>query len=241
MIGNSNVHLSEPVASIEDCKSHVSVLTTTGKSFLARKCIISLPSTMYRDINFSPALPRPVREVTEATRLGHYNKAIVCYDKPWWRDLGFNGFFMSYVGPVSLARDTSVDPKRHYSLTCFVNGHQGEEWAKLYPHERRRLVLNQLAAIFNVGPDSEVFRPIEVFEQIWKHEPFSKGALAPITDIGHYTKYADVYGKPIGNLHFVGTEYSMEWKGYMEGALCSGEHGAKEVIDACNRSSRSRL
>ena len=64
------------------------------------------------------------------------------------------------------------------------------------------------------------------------HEPFSQGALVPITALGHLTEFADVYGKPVGNLHFVGTEYATEWKGYMEGALCSGENGAVAVIDS---------
>ncbi len=76
---------------------------------------------------------------------------------------------------------------------------------------------------------TEVWRPHEFFDQIWKHEQYSKGALAPVTALGHYTKYASVYGKPVGNLHFVGTEFSRDWKGYMEGALVSGELGAAEV------------
>ncbi|RYP74887.1 hypothetical protein DL769_003923 [Monosporascus sp. CRB-8-3] len=231
-VGRHKIHLSCPVASIEDRKTHTIVTTTTGKSFTGKKCIISLPSTMYRDLNISPPLPAALQEVANSTLLGHYNKAIVCYDKPWWRDLGHNGFIMSYKGPVVVARDTSVDEKNFYALTCFVNGREGEKWGKLYPHERRRVVLEQLAALYGVGVDSEVYRPIEFFEQIWKHELYSKGALAPVTALGHYTKFESVYGKPVGNLHFVGTEFGREWKGYMEGALCSGEDGAKEVVEA---------
>lgn len=132
-----------------------------------------------------------------------------------------------------LGRDTSVDEKDHYSLTCFVNGERGREWGKLLPHERRAVVLKQLSKVFN--DTTEVFRPIEVFDQVWQHEQFSRGALAPVTALGHYTKFASVYGKPVGNVHFVGTEYSTVWKGYMEGALFSGEKGAKEVADAIHR------
>ncbi|KAF2095861.1 amine oxidase B [Rhizodiscina lignyota] len=237
LLGSSNIHLSSPVASIEDHRSHVTITTTTGRTFVGKKCIISLPSTMYRDLNISPPLPAPLQEVANSTLLGHYNKAIVCYDRPWWRDLGYNGFIMSYKGPVIVGRDTSVDENGFYALTCFVNGREGEKWAKLYPHERRRVVLEQLAAMYDVGLDSEVYRPIEFFEQIWKHEPYSKGALAPVTALGHYTKFDSVYGKPVGNLHFVGTEFSTEWKGYMEGALCSGEQGAKGVVEALRRQS----
>ena len=91
-------------------------------------------------------------------------------------------------------------------------------------------MLKQLFKVFKGNP--EVFRPIEYFDQIWQHEEFSRGALAPVHAIGHLTKYAHVYGKPVGNLVFVGTEYSTEWKGYMEGALCSGEEGARQVVES---------
>lgn len=37
---------------------------------------------------------------------------------------------------------------------------------------------------------------------------------------------------PTGNIHFVGTETSSVFKGYMEGAVRSGDRGAQEVIDA---------
>lgn len=33
-------------------------------------------------------------------------------------------------------------------------------------------------------------------------------------------------------IHFVAIETSFEWKGYMEGAVRSGERGAAEVIEA---------
>ncbi|KAE8139717.1 hypothetical protein BDV38DRAFT_291004 [Aspergillus pseudotamarii] len=235
LVGAQNIHLGSPVASINEHGSYVSVVTRDGKTFDAKKCILSIPSTMYRELNITPALPKPVQEVTDGTVLGDYNKAIVCYDRPWWRSEGFNGYFASYTGPVILARDTSVDERNHFSLTCFVNGQPGRDWGKLYPHERRAVVLKQIAKIFNADANSEAFRPIEVFDQVWKHEEFSRGALAPVHAIGHLTKYASVYGKPVGNIHFVGTEYSTEWKGYMEGALCSGERGAREVVEAMQK------
>ena len=116
----------------------------------------------------------------------------------------------------------------------------GEEWSKLDVHARRRAVLQQLAAVYNVDKnrdkdkdkdkDSEVWRPIEFFDQIWQPEEFSRGALVPNPALGHYTRFAEVYGKPVGNLHFVGTEYLDHWKGYMEGALTTGDRGSKEVV-----------
>ncbi|KAH7128168.1 amine oxidase [Dendryphion nanum] len=236
LVGRSNIYLSSPVASIQDHQTHVSITTRTGHIYQGRKCIISLPSTLYKDLNISPPLPLRLQQISNSTKLGDYNKAIVCYDRPWWRDSGYNGFFMSYNGPVNLARDTSVDPARQFSLTCFINGQFGRDWSLLPPHERRRVVLTQLAKVYACDPESEVWKPIEFFEQIWMREEFSKGALVPVTALGHLTGLADVYGKRVGNLHFVGTEFAREWKGYMEGALESGERGAEEVVKALGRS-----
>ncbi|KAJ5288680.1 hypothetical protein N7478_001710 [Penicillium angulare] len=233
LIGLNSIYLSSPVDSIIDSKSHITVTTRNGKMITSRKCIMSVPSTMYKEFNISPPLPADVQAVTNGTVLGDYNKAIVCYDKPWWRTEGFNGYFASYSGPLTLGRDTCVEEKNHYSLTAFVNGKPGREWSRLPPHARRAAVLKQLSKVFKSNP--EVFRPIEYFDQIWQHEEFSRGALAPVHAIGHLTKYASVYGKPVSNLHFVGTEYSPEWKGYMEGALCTGEQGAEQVLESLKK------
>ncbi|KXL47315.1 hypothetical protein M433DRAFT_77061 [Acidomyces richmondensis BFW] len=241
LIGSNNVYLSSPAKSIDNYPTRVCVTTTNGEIFTARKCILSLPSTMYQTLNFSPPLPSAVKEVSKSTTLGDYNKAIICYKKPWWREKGYNGFFMSYEGPCVVGRDTSVDENDIYSITCFINGQPGREWSAKAPHERRSIILAQLAKIFNESANSEVYSPIEFFDQIWKHEEFSQGALAPVTALGHLTKYKKVYGRPVGNVHFVGTEYSKEWKGYMEGALCSGELGAMEVVDSLARNERAIL
>ncbi|USP78611.1 Amine oxidase [Curvularia clavata] len=237
LLGHENIHLSSPVATIENEKHKVTVITKAGRKFVARKCILSIPSTLYRDLNIQPQLPQPLQELSGSTRLGDYNKSIVCYDTPWWREENYNGLFMSYDGYIAVARDTSVDEKRLYCLTCFMNGKRGFEWSQMAPHDQRRAVLEQIAHAFCQGKDSEAYRPIEIFNQIWKHEEYSKGALVPIPALGYMTKFTDINGKAVGNLHFAGTEYASEWKGYMEGALDSGEAAAAEVMKALSTQS----
>lgn len=142
LIGKENIHLNTPVVSIDDQTSRVIIRAKTGPQFHARKCIISIPSTMYRELTSTPPLPPPVQEMTNATRLDHYNKAIVCYDKLWWKNLLYNGFFFSYKGPIAIARDSSVPEKDLYELMCLVNGRAGEEWSKLDVYARRRWLLS---------------------------------------------------------------------------------------------------
>lgn len=89
--------------------------------------------------------------------------------------------------------------------------------------------MKQVARIF--GDEEEVFKPIEVFEMEWTKEEWSKGAPCPITPPGLLTKAGEALTERVGNLHFVGTETSDVWAGYMEGAVRSGVRGAKEVIE----------
>ncbi|KAF4457428.1 hypothetical protein F53441_645 [Fusarium austroafricanum] len=241
LIGHENIHLSSPVSSIEQTRPHVVVRSSTGKVVNAKKLIISIPSAMFKELKFSPPLPARAQEVYNNTRLGHYNKAIVYYKSPWWRDSGFNGFVMDIRGPACVIRDTSFDDEAIYGFTCFVNGKAGEDWSNETSEKRQQLILDQLAHAYNAAADSEVYKPLEFVEQVWQHEQFSRGALAPVTKIGHLAKYRDIYGKPIGDIHFVGTEYATHWKGYMEGALTSGDAGAKEVIEALKVQPKSRL
>ncbi|KAL1311789.1 hypothetical protein AAFC00_001872 [Neodothiora populina] len=235
----NSVRLSTPVVAIDDKKAHVVVTSTTGEAFKAKKVIISLPTPLYKDVNFSPPLPAAKDLVTSSTFLGTYTKVILCYDEPWWLEAGYSGLTLAFEGPVAVARDTSVAANKQFSLTCFVNGEPGRTWSKLPQHERRAQVLAQIATMY--GEHDAVYKPIEIFEQEWINEEFSKGAVCPILgDKGMLSKDA-AYRQPVGNLHFVGTEFASEWKGYMEGALCSGEVGGQQAVSALQESPRSKL
>ena len=37
---------------------------------------------------------------------------------------------------------------------------------------------------------------------------------------------------PVGRIHWAGAEYAVQWNGYMEGAVRSGEATADEVLRA---------
>lgn len=216
----TSLRLSTPVSSIEDHQTHVVVTSKTGETFKAKKVVVSLPTPLYKDIQFSPPLPAAKEQITSQTFLGTYTKVIVCYDRPWWQDLGYSGLTLAFEGPVAVARDTSVESTGQFSITCFVNGEPGRQWSKLPQHERRALVLAQLATMYD--NHDAVYKPIEVFEQEWINEEFSKGAVCPILgEKGLLSKVETTYKQPVGNLHFVGTEFASEWKGKKNPYNCS--------------------
>lgn len=59
-------------------------------------------------------------------------------------------------------------------------------------------------------------------------DPFLKGAYSYYR-VGQYTEFSGVERLPAGNLHFGGEHTCVEYQGYMEGAVRSGERAATEI------------
>ena len=227
-----SVILGTPVIRISQNASGATVLAEDGTRYYCRKVIVSVPTPAYKEITFSPPLPLDKLKYSSSTMLGYYAKMILVWDKPWWRKSGFCGMSQSFVGPASVTRDTSDDKLGQFSLTCFVVGEPGRVWSKLTASGRKEAILSQLVAMFGVGHEQDIRAPVEVFEQEWVKDPWSRGCPCPVTPPNIMTDVGTALRAPFDAIHFVGTETSFEWKGYMEGAVRSGERGAAEVIQA---------
>lgn len=225
-----SVILEAPVARIYQKESGAIVTTEDGTRYHCKKVIVSVPTPVYKDIGFYPPLPLNKVRYSNSTMLGYYAKMILCYDKAWWKDAGFCGMTQSSVGPMSVTRDTSDEAVGLYSLTCFVVGEPGRLWSKLDTSTRKEAILAQLTVLFGAEHEQRIRNPTEVFEQEWAKDPWSRGCPCPVTPPNIMTDVGPALREPFGAIHFVGTETSFEWKGYMEGAIRSGERGSVEVI-----------
>lgn len=227
-----SVILEAPVRQISQNKSGATVTTDDGTKYHCKKVIVSVPTPVYKDLTFSPPLPLDKAKYSSSTTLGYYAKVILLWDKPWWRELGYCGMTQSFVGPAAVTRDSSDEQLGQFSLTCFVTGEPGRTWSRLGASERREAILTQLVTHFGPENESRIRAPVEVFEQEWAKDPWSRGCPCPYAPPGVMTDVGAALRTPFGSVHFVGTETSFEWKGYMEGAVRSGERGASEVCDA---------
>ncbi|KAJ9130767.1 Amine oxidase [Pleurostoma richardsiae] len=241
---SGSVLLSAPVRKISQF-AHGSVMpcavtTKDGTSILCRKVIVSVPTPLYSDIEFAPTLPDSKAQLVSKTSLGFLSKVILVYAQPWWRSRGFCGLVQSFSGPISIARDTSVDADGIYALTCFQVGQSGILWSKLPTREERiAAVVKHIGEIYAAegGPPPA---PVEALIQVWNEEEWSKGGPSPVMGPGTMEAHGEALREVFGGVHFVGTETSFEWKGYMEGAVRSGERGAAEVIAALEQGDKSK-
>jgi monoamine oxidase len=214
------------------------VHTSSGKIYTARKVVLSVPTPLYKNIQFLPPLRDRGHFASTSTHLGYYTKVILVYKRAWWKDSGLCGLSLSFQTPVVVARDTSSPEDGQFSLTCFVNGSVGREWSKLGEQERKSAVIDHVTLMY--GNTKEAKEPVTVLEKQWMDEQWSRGAVCPVTRPGALETVGFGRMAPHGNIHFVGTEFADEWKGYMEGAVCSGEVGAAEVLSCLLERSRRR-
>lgn len=231
------VKLNAAVSSIIQTNDGTLVQTRDGRQFVGRMVICAVPTPLYTDIRWEPSLPVEKHLLVQRSFIGTYSKMVLLYDRAWWLDDGWSGFCLSSEYPVSLVFDTcdgvygtddpALKPRQH-SLSCFIVAANGARYTKLPLAEREKLVKNQVARM--MGNAEAVNNTIEVLEFQWIKEEFSLGAPCPVTNVGAFTEYGDSHAEPHGSVHFCGAEFSHVWKGYMEGAIISGENTAKHVL-----------
>ena len=238
MLKPGTLHLSTPVTRIDQLDSgHCEVYTADDTHITCRKIVVSIPTTLHPMITFNPPLPAAKQELSLNTALGYYAKFIFVFSSPWWREAGFSGVIHSEPGPITISWDTSSEKDDQFSISCFMLGDTGRRWSKFSTAERRKQATEQFGALFNrCAPQLKIPEPINVIEHEWIKDPWFQGGPCPVLGPGVMTSEA---GKAIRdvfkNVHFVGTETSVHWKGYMEGAVRSGVRGADEVIKALRK------
>lgn len=227
----NSVFLRMPVTSIDQSQGgHCTVYTDSGMSFQCRRVIVSVPTSLYHQILFKPALPKGKATLSDNTATGYYTKVIYVFKEPWWQTAGLSGVLDSDKGPIIFTRDTSIPVDDQWSITCFLVGDKGRNWSKLPRAVRLQQAWEQFSRSF--GEFVDVPAPTNTLEMDWTKEAFFLGAPCPITTPGVLTKVGSELATPVGRVHFVGTETSREWRGYMEGAVRSGQRGGAEVVKA---------
>ena len=92
--------------------------------------------------------------------------------------------------------------------------------------QRRAAVLGNFTHYF--GPKARQAR--EYLEANWTREVWTRGCPVAVPGPGILVAYGNLLRKPVGLIHWAGTETSTYWNGYMDGAVRSGERAAKEIL-----------
>jgi monoamine oxidase len=224
-IGHHHIVLSSPVRKIEHHKSHV-VVHSDKRTVRAKHVIVAIPPTLVERIYFEPMLSGNRDGALQRNPQGTLIKVEAFFHSPWWRDKGLTGAAVSTVGPAKTTFDVSPPDGKIGGLLGFVGGDEARKYSGR-PKALVNAVLKNFSDYFNGG--KKIPKPTSVVVQDWSREEWTRGCPVAINGPGVLTEYKDVLIKPVGRIHWAGTETSIYWHGYMDGAVRSGQRAADEV------------
>jgi monoamine oxidase len=222
------VVLRDPVRTIAQAADGVNVLGD-NLSVHARHVIVAVPPALAARLAFAPKLPKGKAALLKGFVGGAMAKVEAVYPTPFWRAAGLSGQGVADVGPANTIFDNSPPDGSLGVLLGFVGGSSYRRWASLPADQRRAQALGSFAAFLG---DPQANAPTQYLERDWVKESWSRGCPVAHMPVGVLTKYGPWLRRPVGRVHFAGSETSDYWIGYMDGAVRAGQRAASEVIAA---------
>ncbi len=219
------VHLGEPVISVSDNPTGSVEVQTPKGTYLAERVVVAMSPADTLRINFKTGLSAQreslVKKWAGLTRLPLIKHSVI-YKKPFWREAGLNGNVVTDHSPLQLVFDNSPQDASLGVLTSFLSAAEVPGMAS--KTDRVRLIPQELSRYFG----SKALDTTGYVEKDWSTDPWSIGCITPLTK-GILTTAGPALRKPVGRIHWAGTESAEIGCGYMDGAVRSGEHAAIEV------------
>ncbi|KAK3093139.1 hypothetical protein FSP39_011668 [Pinctada imbricata] len=223
------VKLDSPVVSVEQSQSN-SVYTVRdmhGNTFKGRYVICAVPPPLMLRIHFDPPLPDLKRQLFQRMPMGSIIKSVMYYKTAFWRKKGLNGIAASDHGPVAYCVDDTKPDGSHPAIMGFILADQARELTQLSVSDRKKALCEHYTKAFG---DADFLTPIGYEEKNWMGEEYSGGCYTSVMAPGTLTGCGSALRLSFENISFCGTEIAMRWRGYMEGAISSGERVGLEVL-----------
>ena len=219
------VILDSPVDSIEWSEDGV-VVHSSRATVEAERVIVAVPPNMTNAIRFQPSLPGWRQRMTQDLSQGSIIKCLAVYDEPFWRDEGLSGQGFAPYGLVSEIYDNSPPTGSVGVVVTFLAGEKAESAARMLPEERRRKVLEGIAAY--LGPranDATGFIEVD-----WADEEWTRGAYGTSFGPGGLTRFGEDLRRPVGPIQWACTDISGVGHIHMDGAIRSGQAAATACL-----------
>jgi monoamine oxidase len=220
-----SVLLSQHVRRIEQHASVVKVSTDTY-TVQAQAVVMAVPPALTARIDYTPPLSAQRDGLTQRVAMGSVIKCFLAYDRPFWRDAGFNGLVLSDSATFSPIFDVSP-PDQPLGVLCgFIDGTAAVAASRRGAAWRKATLLAEVERWF--GPQGQM--PLDYIDQDWTNEPFSRGCYGGYYGPGTWTGYGAALRQPHGAVFWAGTETSSRWYCYIDGAIRAGHRAAENAL-----------
>ena len=199
--------------------------TTT---LMADHVVLALPFSILRasvdwsQAGFGAVKARAIRELG----MGTNSKLHLQFTDRHWKRLGSNGETYSDRGYQSTWEVTRAQPGAPGILVDYTGGTIGASFDQGTTTARAHQFLSQVEPV--LPGISAKWNGLATLD-FWTGNEWTRGSYS-YWKVGQYTRFGGVEGERSGNCHFAGEHTSVDFQGYLNGAIESGERVATEIL-----------
>jgi monoamine oxidase len=191
--------------------------------------VLALPFSLLRQVDLSGAgFPARKSRAIAESRMGVNTKLHLQFTRRYWNELGSNGESFADTGYQCTWDVTRGQDGTQGILVDYTGGSVGADFGSLSPTDYARRFLGQLEPAM---PGISRLWNGRVLLDNWAAYPWTRGAYS-YWAVGQYTTIAGAEREAVRGCHFAGEHTSIDFQGYLNGAVESGARAAQEIITA---------
>lgn len=193
----------------------------------ADRVVLALPFAVLRTLDFGRAgfSSRKAQAIREQG-MGTNSKLNVQFVDRHWRSLGGNGDTFADTGYQATWEVTRGQAGTPGILVDYTGGLIGDSFGSGTPQARAATFAQQLEPVFP-GISGKLNGRATI--DYWPASPYQRGSYS-YWKVGQYQAFAGVERERSGRCHFAGEHTSIDFQGYLNGAVETGQRAAAEIM-----------
>jgi monoamine oxidase len=203
-----------------------------GSSVPADRVVLALPFSILRTVDYAKAgFSQEKKTAIKELGMGTNSKLHLQFSDRYWYTLGNNGNTYADTGYQNTWEVTRSQPGTEGILVDYTGGNVGASFGPENgtADQRAQQFLTQIEPVLPGISDGHWNGMATI--DYWTGYEWTKGSYS-YWKVGQYTKFAGREREIQGACHFCGEHTSIDFQGYLNGAVETGYRAAAEVIDA---------
>lgn len=192
------------------------------------KVVLAIPFSILRtSVDFSRAGFSDLKKTAiNELSMGTNSKMQLQFTTRHWEHIGQNGDTFADTGYQASWHVTRAQPGESGILVDYTGGNIGASFGTGIPSDRAKQFLQQIEPVM---PGITPLWNGKVTIDHWQSYKWTLGSYS-FWKVGEYTRFSGIEGVQEGNCHFAGEHTSVDFQGYLNGAVETGERAAGEVL-----------
>jgi len=200
----------------------------SAKDVAADHVVLALPFAVLRaTVNYTKAGFSDLKRTAIAQMgMGTNSKLHVQFKDRYWEAQGCNGDTFADTGYQNTWEVTRAQAGGAGILVDYTGGQIGASFGTGTPASRAQQFLQQIEPVL---PGISARWNGKATLDYWTDYQWTRGSYS-YWKVGQYTQFAGIERERQGNCHFAGEHTSIDFQGYLNGAVESGERAADEIL-----------